>query len=276
MSVVINTNIPSIAATRHLAAARTGASSSSQKLASGSRINTAADDAAGLAVASKMRADVASLNQALRNVNDAMSMIGVYLGAADEIEKILTRGRELAVQASTGTYTQADLDNAQLEYRALITNEVTRIKSSTTFNNLQVADDHLQVSFQIGSGAGDKVSITFPSLNAGTLMNGPPGNLAQPPPMGAQFALERLDEGLASLNEARTRVAAMSNRLEYTASVLMSVTAATQAALSRVQDTDFALESASLARFGVLTQAASAMLAQSNQTPEYVLSLLKT
>lgn len=276
MSVVINTNIPSITGARHFASARAGASNSSQKLASGSRINTAADDAAGLTVASKMRADVASLNQALRNVNDAMSMIGVYLGAADEIEKIFLRGRELAIQANTGTYTQADLDNAQLEYRELINNEITRIKNSTTFNTLQVADNHLSVVFQIGAGAGDKVSLTFPSLNAGTLMNGPPGNLAQPPPTGAQFALEQLDKGLASLNEARTRVAAMSNRLEYTASVLMSVTEATQAALSRVQDTDFAQETASLARFGVLTQAASAMLAQSNQAPEYVLSLLRT
>jgi len=276
MSVVINTNIPSIAAARHLASARAGALSASQKLASGIRINTAADDAAGLTVASKMRADVASLNQSLRNVNDAMSMIGVYLGAADEVEKIFLRGRELAIQASTGTYTQVDLDNAQLEYRELITNEITRIKSSTAFNTLPVADDNLQVTFQVGPGVGDKVSLTFPSLNAGTLMNGPPGNLAQPPPMGAQFALEQIDEGLTALNEARTRVAAMSNRLEYTASVLMSVSEATQAALSRVQDTDFAMETASLARFGVLTQAASAMLAQSNQTPRYVLSLLRT
>lgn len=275
MSVVINTNIPSIAAARHLAAAQAGSFKSTQKLASGSRINSAADDAAGLSVASKMRADVASLHQALRNVNDAISMIGVYLGAADEIEKIFLRGRELATQALNGSYSQSDLENAQLEYREIIVNEISRIKSTTTFNTLLVADNHLQVTFQIGSGAGDKVSLTFPSLNAGTLMNGPPGNLAQPPPMGAQFALEQLDKGLASLNEARTRVAAMSNRLENTASVLMSVTEATQSALSRVQDTDFALESASLARFGVLTQAASAMLAQSNQSPDYVLALLR-
>lgn len=276
MSVVVNTNIPSIASARHLASARAEASKSMQKLASGVRINTAADDAAGLTVAAKMRADVVSLNQALRNVNDAISMIGVYLGAADEIEKIFLRGRELAIQASSGTYTQADLDNAQLEYRELIVNEIARIKSSTTFNTLQVADNHLSVVFQIGAGAGDRLSLTFPSLNAGTLMNGPPGNLAQPPPTGPQFALGQLDEGLASLNSARTTVAAVSNRLEYTASVLMKITEATQTSLSRVQDTDFAFESASLAKYGVLTQAASAMLAQSNQAPEYVLSLLRT
>ena len=276
MSVVVNTNIPSIASARHLASARAEASKSMQKLASGGRINTAADDAAGLTVAAKMRADVVSLNQALRNVNDAISMIGVYLGAADEIEKIFLRGRELAIQASSGTYTQADLDNAQLEYRELIVNEIARIKSSTTFNTLQVADNHLSVVFQIGAGAGDRLSLTFPSLNAGTLMNGPPGNLAQPPPTGPQFALGQLDEGLASLNSARTTVAAVSNRLEYTASVLMKITEATQTSLSRVQDTDFAFESASLAKYGVLTQAASAMLAQSNQAPEYVLSLLRT
>lgn len=276
MSVVVNTNIPSIASARHLASVRAEASKSMQKLASGVRINTAADDAAGLTVAAKMRADVVSLNQALRNVNDAISMIGVYLGAADEIEKIFLRGRELAIQASSGTYTQADLDNAQLEYRELIVNEIARIKSSTTFNTMQVADNHLSVVFQIGAGAGDRLSLTFPSLNAGTLMNGPPGNLAQPPPTGPQFALGQLDEGLASLNSARTTVAAVSNRLEYTASVLMKITEATQTSLSRVQDTDFAFESASLAKYGVLTQAASAMLAQSNQAPEYVLSLLRT
>ena len=161
MSVVVNTNIPSIASARHLASARAEASKSMQKLASGVRINTAADDAAGLTVAAKMRADVVSLNQALRNVNDAISMIGVYLGAADEIEKIFLRGRELAIQASSGTYTQADLDNAQLEYRELIVNEIARIKSSTTFNTLQVADNHLSVVFQIGAGAGDRLSLTF-------------------------------------------------------------------------------------------------------------------
>ena len=276
MSVVVNTNIPSIASARHLASARAEASKSMQKLASGVRINTAADDAAGLTVAAKMRADVVSLNQALRNVNDAISMIGVYLGAADEIERVFLRGRELAIQASSGTYTQADLDNAQLEYRELIVNEIARIKSSTTFNTLQVADNHLSVVFQIGAGAGDRLSLTFPSLNAGTLMNGPPGNLAQPPPTGPQFALGQLDEGLASLNSARTTVAAVSNRLEYTASVLMKITEATQTSLSRVQDTDFAFESASLAKYGVLTRAASAMLAQSNQAPKYVLSLLRT
>lgn len=275
MSVVVNTNIPSIASARHLASVRAEASKSMQRLASGVRINTAADDAAGLTVAAKMRADVASLNQSLRNVNDAMSMIGVYLGAADAIEKIFLRGRELAIQASSGTYTQADLDNAQLEYRELIVNEIARIKSSTTFNTMQVADNHLSVVFQIGAGAGDRLSLTFPSLNAGTLMNGPPGNLAQPPPTGPQFALGQLDEGLASLNSARTTVAAVSNRLEYTASVLMKITEATQTSLSRVQGTDFAFESASLAKYGVLTQAASAMLAQSNQTPKYVIALLQ-
>lgn len=276
MSIVINTNIPSITAARHIAAVQAGSSKSIQKLASGNRINTAADDAAGLAVASKMRADVASLNQALRNVNDAISMIGVYLGAADEIEKIFMRSRELATQASNGTYTQSDIENAQLEYRALIINEITRIKSSTTFNSLQVADDHLQVVFQLGAGVNDKLSLTFPSLNAGTLMNGPPGNLSQPPPMGAQYAIGKIDQGLESLNEARTKVAAVSNRLDHTASVLMGVTESTQAALSRVQDADFAMESATLARFGVLTRAATAMLAQSNQSPEYVLALLRS
>lgn len=275
MSVVINTNIPSIAAARHLAAAEAGSFKSMQKLASGSRINSAADDAAGLAVASKMRADVASLNQALRNVNDAMSMIGVYLGAADEVENIFLRGRELATQALNGSYTQSDLENAQLEYREIVVNEISRIKSTTTFNTLLVADDHLQVTFQIGARENDKIVLTFPSLNAGTLMNGPPGNLAQPPPTGAQYVIGKLDQGLESLNEARTKVAAVSNRLEHTASVLMKVTESTQAALSRVQDTDFATESAALARSVVLTQAATAMLAQSNQSPEYVLTLLR-
>ena len=274
MTITVSTNIPSVAASRHLVSATAQSAKAMSRLASGLRINGASDDAAGLSVAAKMRADVASLNQALRNVNDAISMIGVYLGAADEIEKIFVRGRELAVQALNDTYTQIDRENAQIEYQALVRDEIFRIKSETTFNTLPLADNHLQVSFQVGVRGGDSITLTFPSLNAGTLMNGPPGSLSEAP-LNGDYPVTALDEGLRSLNEARTRVAAFSNRLEYTAQVLMRTSENTQSALSRVTDADYAAETAALARSSVLTQAASAMLAQTNQTPQYVLTLIR-
>jgi flagellin len=274
MTITVNTNIPSVAASRHLVSATAQSAEAMSRLASGLRINGASDDAAGLTVATRMRADIASLNQALRNVNDAISMIGVYLGAADEIEKIFVRGRELAVQALNDTYTQIDRENAQIEYQAIVRDEIFRIKSQTTFNTLPLADNHLQVSFQVGVRGGDSISLTFPSLNVGTLMNGPPGNLSEAP-LNGDYPITALDEGLRSLNEARTRVAAFSNRLEYTAQVLMRTSENTQSALSRVTDADYAAETAALARSSVLTQAASAMLAQTNQTPQYALTLLR-
>jgi len=274
MSIVINTNIPSLAAGRQLSAVARQEGTTISRLASGSRINGASDDAAGLSVAAKMRADFASLNQALRNVNDAISMIGVYLGAADEIEKIFVRGRELAVQALNDTYTQIDRENAQIEYQALVRDEIFRIKSETTFNTLPLADNHLQVSFQVGVRGGDSITLTFPSLNAGTLMNGPPGSLSEAP-LNGDYPVTALDEGLRSLNEARTRVAAFSNRLEYTAQVLMRTSENTQSALSRVTDADYAAETAALARVSVLKNAIAAVLAQANQAPQYVLTLLR-
>jgi len=273
MSVVINTNIPSITAARHFASARAGASNSSQKLASGSRINTAADDAAGLTVASKMQAQVASTSQAIRNINDAISMANVYLSACDEFEKIFIRGRELATQAATGSYSADDCINMQQEYYALTYEELLRIRETTNFNRLDVTQHNFTTKIQMGERVDDTLTIEFPGMGR-HVMGLNAGNLETV--SGARDAIVATDTGLASMAERKSKIGAFITRLEYASRNLLNVNQLTSSALSAIADTDFAMETASLARFGVLTQAASAMLAQSNQAPEYVLSLLRT
>ncbi|MCE2713789.1 MAG: hypothetical protein LW820_00710 [Acidibacter sp.] len=256
MSVVINTNIPSITAARHFASARAGASNSSQKLASGSRINTAADDAAGLTVASKMRAQVASTSQAIRNINDAISMAHVY-----------------PTQAATGSYSADDCINMQQEYYALTYEELLRIRETTNFNRLDVTQHNFTTKIQMGERVDDTLTIEFPGMGR-HVMGLNAGNLETV--SGARDAIVATDTGLASMAERKSKIGAFITRLEYASRNLLNVDQLTSSALSTIADTDFAMETASLARFGVLTQAASAMLAQSNQAPEYVLSLLRT
>ena len=174
MGVVVNTNIPSISASRILSNNRSDLEQAMERLSSGKRINSAKDDAAGMAVAAKMRADVRSLNQAVRNTNDAISLVNTYDGAASEIESILIRMRELAVQAKNGTYESADRTNADYEYTAL-KNEIKRIAQVTTFNRqlvagstAAVASTDVSFSFYVGSDVtkgGNTVTFSAGALN---------------------------------------------------------------------------------------------------------------
>jgi flagellin len=293
MGVVINSNIPSITASRILSNNRSDLETAMERLASGKRINSSNDDAAGMAVAAKMRADIRSLNQAVRNTNDAISLVNTYDGAAAEIESILIRMRELAVQAKTGTYSAADLTLAGYEYDALKT-EINRIAGVTAFNRLSLANGDsaaaagsttgadLSFSFYVGSDvarSGNAITYTAGSLDLSAVVSDGAGSAAggfKDITANATSAIYHVDRALTKLAERRATAGAMVNRLEHTVSNLMNVSQRLQEAASGIEDADYAAESAALARGMVLAQAGTAMLAQANQAPQFVLTLLRS
>jgi flagellin len=291
MGVVVNTNISSITASRILSENRADLEKSMERLASGKRINSAADDAAGMAVAAKMRADISSLNQSVRNTNDAISLVNTYDGAAQEIENILIRMRELAVQANNGTYENADRINANYEYAAL-KEEIKRIADVTAFNRKDLGTSAAAAagfSFYVGSDvAKTGNTILFMGANsagsAGLNLNGEANTLPESAlktvlsagdATGASGAIAAIDTAIGQLNGKRAQAGALINRLEHTVSNLMNVSQRLQEAVSGIEDADYAAESANLARGMVLAQAGTAMLAQANQAPQYILSLLR-
>jgi flagellin len=259
-----------------------------ERLSSGKRINSSRDDAAGQTVVSRMRAQITSLNQAIRNANDGLSMVQTYEGVADEIEDMLIRMRELATLVQNGTYNTADGANADLEYKQLKA-EIDRIQSKTKFNgSLDIASavgaSAQTYSFQVGFNGGDAVSIAFGSLEASALAGGTVAHgftngfsaAAQASQIThAASAVTVADAMLSNLNLNRATAGAVINRLEHTISNLMNVVQRTEEARSRIEDADFAAESAAMARANVLVQAGSAMLAQANQSPQYILALLR-
>jgi len=292
MGVVVNTNISSITASRILSENRADLEKSMERLASGKRINSAADDAAGMAVAAKMRADIGSLNQSVRNTNDAISLVNTYDGAAQEIESILIRMRELAVQSKNGTYENADRANADYEYEAL-KNEITRIASVTSFNRQTLAQGSsvpsspavgttgstaTSFSFYVGSDVaktGNTVSFAAGALDLNIATSGTQTLASVSTAALADTAIANIDVSLNKLAANRAQAGALVNRLEHTVSNLMNVSQRLQEAVSGIEDADYAAESANLARGMVLAQAGTAMLAQANQAPQYILSLLR-
>jgi len=280
IGVVANTNIPSISASRILSNNRNDLEKAMERLSSGKRINSASDDAAGMAVAAKLRADVQSLNQAVRNANDAVSLVNTYDGASAEIETILVRMRELAVQTANGTYEDADRALAQEEIDALA-GEIDRIATNTTFNRQAIASGSGGSSgtftFRVGpqGGSADDVDVNLASLQAADLGSTGVGSLSIGSAGGASDAVDAIDGALAALAEARAVAGAFVNRLGHTVSNLQNVSQRTSEALSGVEDADYAAESAALARGMVLAQAGTAMLAQANQSPQYILTLLR-
>ncbi len=294
MATVINTNVSSIAAGRILAENRKDLERSMERLASGKRINGAKDDAAGMAVAAKMSADIRSLSQAVRNANDAISMVSTYDGAATEIESILIRMRELAVQVKNGTYEDVDRTNANYEYEALKT-EIKRINDVTAFNRTVIAgassgvttDDYTMFVGADVSKTGNSVVFSAHVLDLN--VSGAAGSDSDVPlstatssalktitsTTDATSAVVAVDEAITKLNIKRSQAGALINRLEHTVSNLMNINQRLQEAQSQIVDADYASESAGLAKGMILQQAGTAMLAQANQSPQYVLMLLR-
>ena len=384
MGMVIGTNVASLTAQRHLEASRGDMETAMERLASGQRINSAADDAAGLAISNKLEVKVMSLNQGIRNANDGISMIQVAEGGMEEIGNILGRMKELAVQASNGTYTAASLTTMDNEYQGLAT-EITRIATTTDFNGQSILNSSSTVNIHVGDEATDKIAIAFQSMVSTNLGGGAvttehtgvqaviaaatgtkeqtaitmaaanaPGagetlritvagtdysqafsgtsanttallsaqigaggdatavatvvsgadvltitglvnnksvaqsNLEVTSTAGtdltltsltsvanANTALGSLDIGMAKVDAYQADLGSLSKKLDHTVSNLMNRVESQSAALSRIKDADYAVESANLAKAQVLQQAGTAMLAQANASGEGVLQLLK-
>ena len=265
--VVANTNVSSLQASRILSRNRQDLEQAMERLSSGKRINTAADDATGMAVSAKIRADVRSLDQAVRNANDGISFINTYDGAASEIEGILVRMRELATQAQSGTYTTNDLAHADAEFQQLEA-EITRIDSFTQFN--RTAYD-ASVALQIGPTTNDTLTFAGNDLSASTALS-LTGDLTGP--TAASASLVAVDNALAALATARAEAGAYSNRLQYTVGNLMNVSQRLKEALSGIEDADYAAASTELAKNQIMQQAGTAVLAQANTSQQSVLKLL--
>jgi flagellin len=283
MALVINTNIASVTAQRHLTESRLDMEEAMERLSSGKRINSAMDDAAGLTIAHSLDAKVSSLNMAARNANDAISLINLAEGALDEVTTMLIRMRELAVQSINGTYASADRTNLNSEFDALAT-EITRISDNTFFNGISVIGASANVTFQVGHSSTDTIALVTKDMAAEAIGSGTPAfnvgslSIASVGGTSSAFAagsLAVLDQAIADVDNYRATLGATANRLEHSANNLYTRVENQMAAKSRIEDADYAVESANLARAQVLQQAGTAMLAQANASTQSVLSLLK-
>lgn len=273
MGLVINHNMMAEVALGNLAATYRTLAESINALSSGLRINSADDDAAGLAVRELMRAEIAALTQGVRNANDAISMLQTFDGAAQVIDEKLVRMKELALQAATGTYSDAQRTLMNSEFGQM-RDEITRIASSTTFNGIYGLNASGTIKIHFGSGnssAEDYYYVTQQDMTATTLGI---GTLTIASQASAQAVLTTIDSAISTKDTARAHFGAMINRLENTIANLEIQRENVQAAESQISDVDVAWEIAQLTRNQVLAQAGIAMLAQANAVPLMALGLL--
>jgi flagellin len=275
MALTILTNTASLSAQRNLANTQRAQAGNISRLSSGLRINQAADDAAGLGISEKMRAQIRSLAQASRNANDGVSMIQVAEGAMNEQAGIMTRLRELAIESANGTLGVSERSFITAEKTELVS-ELSRIAASTDFNGVKMLGANSGASaFQVGTGAvagTDTISVTFAPTDATTLaVNALDFSSAA----ASQTALGLIDTAITTLSTSRSTIGAVQNRLNITVSNLASAHENITAAESRIRDVDVATESAALTRNQILSQAGVAVLTQANQIPSLALSLLR-
>jgi len=274
---VINTNVKSIVAQNALAVNNRSLSKAMEQLSTGKRINTAADDAAGLAITDRMTAQIRALNQSIRNANDAVSMMQTAEGATNEISNMLQRMRELAVQSANDSYGTNDRSALQTENDQL-KEEITRIANNTQWNGMSVLNGNIGsagvVTFQVGTqgDATSSITVEFKALDATTLTV---DTLQLDSNANAQAAIGKLDTAIQTVDTFRATLGAKINRMTSAADNLSNVSMNTSASRSRILDADYAQATTELARSQIIQQAATAMLAQANQQPQAVLSLLK-
>lgn len=267
----INTNIGALNAWKNLLITDNLMAKSLEKLSSGYRINRAADDAAGLAISEKMKAQIAGLRQAVRNAQDGISLIQTAEGALSETHAILQRMRELAVQASSSTMTTEDRDAIQEEINSLI-EEIDRIATTTEFNGMTLLDGSLTaIDILIGANSGQTISF---SINAMTSASLTVNQISVSTVADAMSAIDDIDNAINEVSKARAKLGAQQNRLEHTINNLNTAAENLAAAESRIRDVDMALEIANFTRHQILLQAGTAMLAQANVRPQSVLKLL--
>lgn len=273
---VINTNVNALIARNAGTVNDRSLTNAMQQLSTGKRINSAADDAAGLAISNKMTSAIRGLDQAVRNANDSISMIQVAEGATVEMTNMLQRMRELAVASANDTNTSAERSYLNQEFTAL-RSEIDRISDNTTWNGAGLVDGTYSggVTFQVGADKDQTISFSFKDLAAvgGQVSVG--SSVAISTQAGAASAISTLDTSIKNLSAERSSMGAMINRLTYAADNLTNTSANQSAARSRVLDTDYAQVTTELARTQIIQQASTAMLAQANQQAQSVLSLLK-
>ena len=267
MSSSINTNVVSLNAQRNLFTSQMSLATSMQRLSSGLRINSAKDDAAGLAIADRMNSQIRGTTVAIRNANDGISLAQTADGALSTVTDALQRMRELAVQAQNGSNGTSDRANLDTEYQQL-SSEITRIASQTKFNgNAIVGPSAGTQVFQVGANNGDTLSITTSTVSTVT------GDLTTA--SNASTAIAALDTALTTITTSRANYGAAINRFGFAISNLSIMNENQQAARGRIMDADFAAETANLSRAQILQQAGNAMVAQANQLPQQVMALLR-
>jgi flagellin len=278
MALTVATNTGALMAQAAASSVNKEMEISMERLSTGKRINSASDDAAGVAIASRLTAEIKGTNQAIRNAMDAQAMVDTAEGALVEVVNILQRMRELAVQASNQTNDSTDLTNLNTEYSSMAS-ELSRIEDSTTWAGQMLLDGSGGTtgtfSFLVGTGASattssDTVTHTFASI---TSLKGTVGGISSL--ASATAAISAMDAAIASVNTERAKAGSFSNRLDSTVSNLTNISSNLQAGRGRIEDADFAAETTNLAKTQILQQASTAMLAQANAAKQNVLSLLQ-
>jgi flagellin len=287
---VINTNVSSSIAQSALAKNERALGKAMEQLSTGKRINSASDDAAGLAISSRMTSQIKGLGQAIQNANDGINMINTAEGAMVEMTNMLQRMRELALQVANGSLSTADRSYLNDEYQALA-DELNRIGTKTEWNGNTILDDTADggsssvVTFQVGANSADTITVDFgdfteasgaftkfaSSGSAVTISASTAGSGATL----STVAIGAIDTAITTVNAKRSDLGAVANRLEFAVDNLSNVKTNVEASRSRIEDTDYAAATTELARTQIIQQAATAMLAQANQLPQSVLALLK-
>ncbi|MDA0651299.1 MAG: flagellin [Proteobacteria bacterium] len=283
---VVNTNVNASVAQNALVKNERNMNTAMERLSTGKRINSAKDDAAGLAISSRMTSQIRGLEVGVRNAGDAISMISVADGALVEVGNMLQRMRELALQAGNGTMTTADRSYLNSEYANLIT-EIERIAANTQWNGTNILNQASSASatfaYQVGANGGQTISVDFGAIDqtsgsAFTVFGGSAASIAFSNASAAPNSsgvLTNIDAAITELNEQRATFGAAINQLTYAIDNLSNVKVNSEAARSRIEDTDYAAETSELARTQIIHQAGVAMLAQANQVTATVLALLK-
>ncbi len=281
MVMTINTNIMSLNAQRNASANQSSLATSMQRLSSGLRVNSAKDDAAGLAIADRMNTQVRGMTVAIRNANDGISLAQVAEGGLSVVTDILQRMRELAVQSINSTNTSADISALNQEYTQL-SQELARNMNSVQFNGTSLFTTTADFTFQVGANMGQTVTVSASDLgvSSGAITGVLPGSAITSALITSANSensanLSAIDDALTAVNNSRATLGAVQSRFAQTITYLQTAVENQTAARGRIMDADFAAETANLSRAQILQQAGTAMIAQANQMPQSVLQLLK-
>jgi len=276
---VVNTNIGASVAQAALAKNARDLNTAMTELSTGKKINSAADNASGLAISNRMTSQINGLSAAIKNANDAISMVNTGEGALEEITDMLQRMRELAVTAATGTATAEDRDYLDAEYQKLIA-EIDRVADNTQWNGNDIIDGTAgasgTVTFHVGANASQSITVAFGNMtdaSGATMASVATGDVDTATAAGTAIGV--LDTAIEAVSNQRAVFGAASNQLEHAVDNLTNVKINAEASRSRILDTDYAESTAELARTQIIQQAGTAMLAQANQLPQTVLALLQ-